>query len=181
MKAKLWLEDSRRRLDIVAGLVDGLLNALVLATGRILKSHGFDFGLILRVGAATGLTTLFVFFMAHYAEQRAELVRAERQLNLTSHGRLAASRLGRGAVAAAAAGAFLAACCGVVGAAGALLISMCSPGPPGVGIAATIALLGGLGAVLARSFHGSIVFWSIVMMAGGVALTVIGAKIDLAG
>jgi hypothetical protein len=35
---------------------------------------GVDFDLALRVGVATGLTTVFVFFIAQYAELRAELL-----------------------------------------------------------------------------------------------------------
>jgi hypothetical protein len=59
----------RGRLDIFAGLVDGILNALTLAAGRILNSgDGADLELAMRVAVATGLTTIFVFFIAHYAE-----------------------------------------------------------------------------------------------------------------
>jgi len=43
----------------------------------------------------TALSGAFVFFIAEYARVRDELVHAERQLNLTSHGRFAASRLGQ--------------------------------------------------------------------------------------
>ena len=98
----------RSRLDIFAGLVDGILNALTLAAGRILRStDGADLNLAVRVGVATGLTTIFVFFIAHYAELRAELVRSEQKLNLLSHGRLATSRLGYKAFESAAVGSIL--------------------------------------------------------------------------
>jgi hypothetical protein len=181
MTLRSWLESPRTRLDIVAGLVDGILNALILAAGRMLRAAGADLPLALRVGAATGLTTLFVFFVAHYAENRAELAEAERELNLGEHGRLAASQLGRRALQSAAAGAGLAASCGVVGSVGALVLCTLLPAPRGTGIAAVIALLALLGALLARSFHGPKLLWTAAIAAGGAALTWIGVQLDIAG
>lgn len=182
MNIRSWLEHPRTRLDIAAGMVDGVLNALILAAGSLVKPTGtLDFGLAWRVGAASALTTLFVFFIAHYAELRAELVRAEGQLNLSSHGRLAASRLGTRALHEAAAGAALAAGCGLIGATCPLLLSMILPGPGWIGLCVAIIFLGLLGAVLARSFYGSILFWSISIGIGGVILTFIGIWLDLVG
>lgn len=163
-------------------MVDGVLNALILAAGSLLKpTGGMGFGLAWRVGAASALTTLFVFFVAHYAELRAELIRAEKQLNLSSHGRLAASRLGSRALHEAAAGAALAAICGLIGATFPLLLGLILPGPGWVGLCVTILFLGFLGAVLAHSFYGSILFWSTSIMIGGVILTFIGIRLDLVG
>lgn len=180
MSWRAWLVSPRTRMDVVAGLVDGVLNALTLAAGRLLRTPGgASPGLAARVGAATALTTLFVFFVAHYAELRAELVRAERELNLLSHGRLAASRLGRQALWNAAAGACVAAVCGLVGAMAPLLFCAASPAPHWIGLVATILLLGVLGGLLARSFHGSSSFWAIAVMAGGVLLTIVGVQIDI--
>ncbi|WP_150291038.1 hypothetical protein [Sphingobium estronivorans] len=174
------LLSARNRLDVVAGLVDGILNALTLAAGRLLKGGGADLSLVARVGAATALTTLFVFFMAHYAEERAELTRAERELNLTSHGKLATSRLGRRAVAEALSGAVIAAMCGLVGATVSLLLCIWLPGPRWVGPIADIALLGVLGALLAKSFHGSVLFWTLAVMISGAVLTLVGIQLDIA-
>lgn len=181
MKLARWLRNPRNRLDIVAGLVDGVLNALILAAGRMLKAAGADLTLAARVGAATGLTTLFVFFVAHYAELRAELTEAERELSLLSHGRLAASRLGRRALISAASGAALAAACGVFGAVGALAICALAPRPRGAGLVIVVLLLGGLGALLARSFHGSRLLWGLSLAAGGALLTWIGVRLNIAG
>lgn len=174
------LYSSRSRLDIVAGLVDGILNALTLTANRLLRSNGsVDIDLIVKVALATGLTTVFVFFVAHYAEQRAELARAERELSFTTRGRLATSRLGRRALQAAAAGAIIAAFCGVVGATTALLICMYLPGPRWLALIAVLALLGILGALLARSFQGSIALWSLGLMVGGALLTWVGMKLNI--
>jgi VIT1/CCC1 family predicted Fe2+/Mn2+ transporter len=176
------LMSPRYRLDIFAGLVDGILNALTLAAGRLLRSGGeTDFDLALRVGAVTGLTKAFVFFIAHYAELRAELVRAERELNLLSHGRLATSRLGTLAIESAASGALVAAACGMIGAMVPLLLCAYLPGPRWVGLGAILALLAALGGLLAESFHGSVMFWAISIALAGALMAYVGLQINLIG
>jgi len=174
-----WLVSPRSRLDVVAGVMDGILNALILAAGLLLKGNSIDIGLISRVSAASAVTTLFVFFVAHYAELRTELARVERQLSLTPRGRLGASRLGRQSFEQALAGAALAAVCGFIGAALPLLISMVVPRPTYTGPCITIVLLGVLGGTLARSIHGSMLTWSIAVMAGGGLFILFGLELNL--
>ena len=96
MSIRHWLHATHNRLDVVAGLIDGILTALILAAAKILHHDGgLTLALVGKVGVASACTTVFVFFVAHYAELRAELVRSERELNLLAHGRLATTRLGR--------------------------------------------------------------------------------------
>jgi VIT1/CCC1 family predicted Fe2+/Mn2+ transporter len=176
-----WVQGSRVRLDVVAGLVDGILTALTLASGKLLNSpEGPSVGFAFRVGAATALTTLFVFFVAHYAESRADIYRAERELNLLSHGKLAAGALGRRAVQESLVGAMLAAVCGLVGAMVPLLLCNVLAATPWIGLAISVAFLGALGAVLARSFHGAPTIWAITLMSGGASLVWIGFQLDIA-
>ncbi len=178
---KIW-ESPRTRLDIIAGVADGILTALTLASGRLLKPDaGADFNFAWRVGAATALTTLFVFSVAHYAEFRTEIVRAEKELNLISHGRLAKTALGRRAALDAFVGAAIAAFCGLWGAMVPLLLCHFVPGPQWMGIVLTLALLGALGVVLAKSVRGAVVYWCAALIAGGLALTWLGAQLDIAG
>lgn len=182
MSLRSWLESARTRLDLTAGLIDGILTALTLASGRLLtgtQEPGVEFAL--RVGAATSLTTLFVFFVAHYAEMRADIHRAERELNLMAHGKLATGALGRRAVLESFAGALAAALCGLLGAMVPLLLCHALPSPRWAGLAITVGLLGLLGAVLARSFRGTMILWAVALMAGGIALSWIGLQLDIAG
>lgn len=182
MTLRTWLESSRTRLDITAGVVDGILNALTLAAGRLLKPGvGADFSLAWRVGAATAVTTLFVFFVAHYAELRADIVRAEKELNLLSHGKLAETALGRRAVLESFAGACLAAFCGLLGSMVPLLLCHFLPQPRWIGIAVTLGLLGLMGALLARSVHGAVAYWCSALVLGGIALTWLGVRLDITG
>jgi len=179
MKFVDWLLSPRHRLDVVAGLIDGILSALMLAGRKLLDGSGGSLSLAVKVGVATACTTLFVFFVAHYAELRAELIHVERELNLLSHGRLATTRLGQQVFRESIAAAVIASFCGLIGSVIPLLLSLVLPGPPLIGIGVTIALLGVLGGALARSFFGSPGLWSIALMAGGVLLSFIGVKLNV--
>lgn len=172
---------SRHRLDIVAGLVDGILNALTLAAGKLLAGGGVSLSLITKVGIASACTTLFVFFVAHYAELRADLVHAERELNLLSHGRLATTQLGHQVLRESFVGACIASLCGLIGSAFPLLLGLLLPGPPLLGLALTVGLLGVLGAALARSFFGSPYIWALALMVGGVLFALIGIQLNVVG
>lgn len=179
MKLKAWLQDPRNRLDIVAGLIDGILNALTLASAKLLTQGGMSFLLIGKVGVIGACTTSFVFFVAHYAQLRSELVRSARELNLLSHGRLVTTRLGKQILWESLSGAALASVCGVIGSAIPLAIGLSVPELPFLGIVLAIALLGILGWVLALGVFGSPALWAISLMLGGVAVTVIGMKLDI--
>jgi predicted membrane protein (TIGR00267 family) len=183
MKALDLVRHPDNRLDVVAGLIDGILNALALAAGRLVHTGGegatLDLGL--RVSIAAGATTIFVFFVAHYAELRLELIRHERELNFTEHGRLAATRLGRRVFRESLSKALLAAAFSLVGALLPLLLCTMLPTPRWLGLAITILALGGLGALLARTFYGSPTRWAAGLLLGGVALALVGMKLDLVG
>jgi predicted membrane protein (TIGR00267 family) len=183
MKPVELVRHPNNRLDIVAGLIDGLLTALALASGRLIHGNGdgATLSLALRISVAAGATTIFVFFVAHYAELRLELVRHERQLNFTEHGRLAATSLGRRAFFDALSKAILASVCSLLGALFPLLLCILLPSPKWLGLAITIVALGALGALLAKTFYGSPLLWGLCLLAGGVALALIGVKVDLVG
>ncbi|HTV26732.1 MAG TPA: hypothetical protein VMF32_03035 [Xanthobacteraceae bacterium] len=182
MTFRSWIVQPSTRLDTTAGFVDGILNALTLASGKLLASaEPPTAALAVRVGAATAATTLFVFFVAHYAERRSELVRAEKELNLAVHGQLARGALGRRALKDAFAAATLAACCGLAGAMVPLLLCFLVPTPRWLGVSLTVLLLGALGAVLARSFHGDAKAWALTLILGGAVLTWLGLQLKIAG
>jgi predicted membrane protein (TIGR00267 family) len=182
MKVIEWFSTPGHRLDIVAGFVDGILNALTLAAAKLLEPSGGASPLLaMKIGIATACTTMFVFFVAHYADLRTELVRAERELNLLSHGQLATTRLGRQVLRESCSAALVASFCGFVGATVPLLLILLVPGPPILGLAITIVLLGILGVGLAQSFFGSPLAWALTLMGGGVLLTIIGVKLNIVG
>jgi VIT1/CCC1 family predicted Fe2+/Mn2+ transporter len=181
MSLRTLLRHPGNRLDIVAGLIDGILNALTLAAAKLFTAGGLTLVLVGKLAAVTACTTGFVFFVAHYAQLRAELVHAERQLNLLSHGRLATTRLGKQILSEAAWGAVLASLFGVIGATIPLVIGLAIPQVPILGIALTVLLLGGLGWLLARSVFGSPLLWALTLMFGGIGVTTIGVQLDILG
>lgn len=146
-----------------------------------MSGHGADLILAARVGAAASLTTLFVFFTAHYAELRAELAHAERNLNMTAHGRLARGALGRQVLRDAMLGALIASGCGLVGAALPLVVATVLPGPSWLSLPLTLGLLAVLGGLMAQSFHGRPLLWAFVIAIGGAALAGAGFELDLVG
>lgn len=179
MKIVAWVQAPQQRLDIVAGLVDGILNALILAAGRLMTQGGFTIALVGKLSAVTACTTGFVFFIAHYSQLRSELVRSARELNLRSHGHLATTQLGRQVLEESLWGAVVASIFGVVGSVIPLLIGMGFVSFPLIGIAITILLLGLLGWLLGSSVFGSSLLWACGLMIGGIAITWMGVKLDV--
>lgn len=183
MKAFDLIRHPNNRLDVVAGLIDGILTALALAAGRLVHTdgEGATLSLALRVSVAAGVTTIFVFFVAHYAEVRLELIRHERELNFTEHGRLAATNLGRRVFLESLYKALVASAFSLIGALFPLLLCAFLPTPRWLGLVITILALGILGAILAKSFYGSPLRWGICLLIGGIALAFVGMKLDLVG
>lgn len=171
------------RLDVVAGLIDGILNALALASGRIMHAdgEGATIALAARVAIAAGATTIFVFFVAHFAQLRLELIRHERELNFTEHGKLAATRLGRRVFLESLHKAVLAAAFSLAGALFPLILCALLPSPIWLGLAITIGSLGVLGSLLAKTIYGSPVVWGIGLFVGGIVLAIVGTQLDLVG
>lgn len=154
MRPFAWLLHPRHRLDLVAGCCDGILTALTLASGRLLNAETpIDAGL----GVATAATVSggFILFFAHYAELRSELIHAERQLDLRSHGRLAATHLGHTALRKAVVGALIAGGCSFCGALLPLLLGAFMPRVSWSAIVVALGVLTLLGGVLDKAVHGS--------------------------
>jgi len=180
MRLVSWLLKRENRLDLTAGLCDGIQTALILAAGRVLSSGSrMSPGFILRVAAVGGISSVFVFFVGHYALLRSELTEAERQLNLASRGRLASSRLGRAALVEATQGALLASVCSFCGASLPLVVGVLVPEPRWTAIAVSLLVLSALGVLLARAVHGSPIRWAAGLFVGGVVLTFVGQKLNI--
>lgn len=180
MNAVQWIVHRKYRLDLVAGFCDGILTALTLAGGKIVHSDSpVDVGLALRIAAASAISGAFIFFVAHYAELRGELHEAERQLTLTSHGRLAKSRLGRTVLFESMIGAFIASVCGFWGTFFPLVIAVLVPTAPWLGIVAAHVGLAVLGVFLAMTVHGRPFYWAGSLVVSGGILAYIGSRLRL--
>lgn len=170
----------RQLLPVVLGLSDGVLTALTLATGSLVDpERHIAMSMAMRISASAFATGAFVFFVARYSQLRAELVVAERQLNLTSHGRLASSKLGRAVLREAIAAALLSSVSSFVGAMIPLLVAALVPSHGWAALAAALVTLALLGAGLAKVSLGSPLYWSSTLVAGGVLLSVLGAELRI--
>jgi VIT1/CCC1 family predicted Fe2+/Mn2+ transporter len=107
------------------------------------------------------------------------LIRSERQLNLTSHGRLAAGRLGtevRYEAIRAGVTSSLAAFCGALLP---LMAAALAPQHHWIAILSALLALAALGFALARAVHGSSTRWSLGLVAGGILLSLLGAFLKI--
>lgn len=165
---------------LITGLTDGILTALTLGSGKVFESNEpIETGLMLRLAAAAALSAAVIFLVANYARLRLELVHAERHLNLTLHGRLAATRLGRTVFYEALRGTLISGVSSFCGVIFPLLFALLWPAAPWVAIAVSIVALGFLGAGLARSFYGNSIRWAIALMIIGAALAFAGLELHV--
>ena len=154
-------------LPALLGFCDGILTALVLAANRIMDAvQPMTLSLAFRIAAVALFSGAFVFFVARYAELRGELIRAERQLNLTSHGRLAAGALGlavrKEAMLAAGASSSTAFCGALVPLLAAALVPNCR----WTSIITALVVLASMGIGLSRALHGSPIRWLTGLVIG---------------
>ncbi len=167
-------------LAAVLGFSDGILTELTLAAGRLTNAgQPVSVGLALRIATGALASGAFVFFVARYSELRHELIRSEQQLNLTSHGRLAAGRLGtavRYEAVQAGVTSSIAAFCGALVP---LLAAAFAPHHQYVSIFAALVALATLGLGLARTVHGSKIGWPFGLVVGGILLSILGAFLKI--
>lgn len=171
----------RRRylLPLSLGIADGIVNALILASSAVLHNTGLTVGLGLRVGAVGLISAVFTIYVAEYAQLRAELTRAERQLNLTAAGRLATSNLGRQVAREAALAALIASVASFLGAFLPLLVGVLVPAYTWVALGVSVLALGALGASLATAVRGNRIRWTIAMVVMGTAVALAGVALDI--
>ncbi len=159
---------------IVLGLTDGILTALTLAAGLIVESRNrVSLPVGLRVAVASALAGGVVFFTAELARRNQELVHAEQQLNLSSHGRLAATRLGHFVLVESSKATIVVIASNFFGALSPFLVSLISQFR-WVPIYFSIVLLGILGLTIATATYRSKILWTGSLMIAGGALTALG-------
>jgi predicted membrane protein (TIGR00267 family) len=167
-------------LPLVLGLSDGVLTALTLGAGRLLdvRSH-IGMGMALRIAVTALATGAFVFFVARYAELRGELVHAEKQLNLLSHGRFAASKLGRDIFCEAMAAAVVSSISSFLGALTPLTVAVLCPGCRWAAVLVALVGLALLGVGLAKAVSGNMLHWATTLVVGGIVLCILGVQLRI--
>ncbi|MGN8200379.1 hypothetical protein ACS8Y6_16990 [Salinisphaera sp. RV14] len=167
-------------LPVALGLSDGILNALMLAANRL---HGhtepMTLSLSVRIAVATAVASIFMLFVAEYTQLRQELEHADMQLNVLAPGRMATSRQGRAVAREAGLVASIAGVCAFVGSGAPLLVAAVLDASGLWALAMAVIGLGLLGALVARAVHGSGLIWTVVMMLGGGAVSVLGIYLHI--
>lgn len=135
--------------------------------------------LIIRISIGVFASGVFMYFVAHYAELRSELVQAERQLNLTAHGKLATTHLGRRVMFEAMWTCAIASISALIGAFVPLLVAFILPQYRWVAILVALVMLGLLGIGLAKAVYGSTLRWSILLITSGFVLWYLGTKLKI--
>lgn len=180
MKALSWILNRQNRFDLIAGLCDGILTALALAAGKLIYGDSpLPVDLSFRVAAAAAISGAFIFFVAHYAVLRGDLVEAERQLSITTHGQLASSQLGRAALREAAGRALITSACSFCGALLPLIVGSSLPAFRWLGIAVALASLALLGVFLGRTVRGQPLRWGAGTLLSGAVLAYIGSHLKI--
>ncbi len=180
MTKRTGLAGQASLLPSVLGFTDGILTALTLAAGHLTSAEQpVSLSLTLRVAAAALASGAFVFFVARYAELRGQLIRAERQLNLTSHGRLASGKLGAAVLQEGLMSALVSSFGSFCGALVPLLPAALAPHCRWASILAAEVALALLGSGLALVLHGRVIRWSMGLVLGGLALSLIGVYLRI--
>lgn len=165
---------------LVIGLTDGILTALTIAAGKIVDSaEPISLNLALRISAASSISGMFVFFTAEYVRRRGELVHVERQLSLTKHGHMAATRLGETALRETVVAAAVSSLCNLAGALLPLAAGALLPRFPWLAMPTAAVALGVLGAIAGRITYGKPALWAACLIAVGGLLTVAGMALRI--
>lgn len=160
---------------VVIGLMDGILTALALAAARIISSGDpITLNLAVRISTGAAISGLFIFFVAEYTRQRAELVSAEMHLRLSSEGKLAVGALGKSAFNRAVLGAAISGVCSFFGALLPLLPAALLPHLAWLALVAALLALAILGIGLAKVASASPLRWGLGLLLVGGVLAVVG-------
>ena len=160
---------------IITGLIEGMLTALTLAAGKMLRpGDALTGGLAVRIGLAAGFPTAAVFFAAEYARQRKELLRMAYQLNMIRRERLFAGNLGRQALRESFVSAVVSGLCSFGGATAPLMVASEIPGAGWASIMVVMACLGVLGAGIGHTTLSCKTCWALAFVVVGGSMAWLG-------
>ncbi len=167
-------------MPVVLGLSDGILTALTLSAGSLVGgSQNLTLSLAGRIAVASLVSGAFVFFVSSYSRLRGELIHAETQLNLTSHGQFASSRLGQAVLREALGSTVLSSGFSFFGALIPLLTGALVETFRWMAVSVSLISLAILGLVLARIVHGRYWLWCAGLVGGGIIVLLIGVRLRI--
>ncbi|KJE49940.1 MULTISPECIES: hypothetical protein [Acidiplasma] len=161
------------------GLSDGIITALILASGGILAHNGISIFLAFKISFGSAFAGTFSYFIAQYAGLNEELHRTALQLNLRSTSYLLKGKLGDRIFLESIAGSLMAALCGFAGALIPLLSSLIIKNNIIIPLAFSYISLGVLGLFISKTTAGSAKLWVLIMILIGIIVTVAGFYLKL--
>lgn len=165
---------------ILLGLIDGVLTVLVLATGHVLRGGDpLTFLLTLKLSFAASFSGVGVYFFFQYSQLRHRLIRAERELNLVSHGHFATTNLGKRVLREAIIGTVISFFFNFLGAMIPLVVAVLFPKISWISILIALLFLFILGILLSRMVYGSAVKWIIALVLTGIIVGYVGFKLNV--
>lgn len=166
---------------ILLGLIDGILTVLTLATGKILGTpHStFSLGLAIRVALVTSVSGACIYFISEYSRQRIRLIRAEKELNFTQHGKFVTTYLGKQIVRETAVSVVVSGSCCFLGAFIPLSGAVFFPVSAWISVVVALLTLALLGWSIAKIVYGNIFMWVICLFLVGLAVGFIGYELHV--
>jgi VIT1/CCC1 family predicted Fe2+/Mn2+ transporter len=161
------------------GLSDGIITALILASGGILIRGSIDLFEAFKISFGSAFAGAFSYFIAQYAGLNEELHRTALQLNLKSTDYLLRGHLGIEIFSESLVGALIAALFGFLGALIPLSSSLIIKGNIVIPLSISYFSLAVLGLFISKTTAGRARFWVIVMVIVGIIVTVAGYELKL--
>jgi VIT1/CCC1 family predicted Fe2+/Mn2+ transporter len=161
------------------GLSDGIITALILASGGIIGKSTIDIFEAFKISFGSAFAGAFSYFIAQYAGLNEELHRTALQLNLKSTDYLLRGHLGIEIFIESLLGAFIAAFFGFLGALIPLSSSLIVRGNEIIPLSLSYTSLAILGLFISKSTAGRARFWIIVMVTVGIIVTIAGFELKL--
>lgn len=171
----------KQLFSILLGLIDGILTVLTLATGKILDKpySAMSLGFATRLAFVTSISGACVYFISQYSKERIRLIRAEKELNFTKHGKFVTTNLGKQIVKETAVSVVVTGSCSFLGAFIPMSGAIFFPGVAWFSMIIALLILALLGWSVARMVYGNILFWVISLFIAGIVVSFIGYKLNV--
>ena len=161
------------------GLSDGIITALILASGGIIGNTHINLYLAVKISFGSAFAGAFSYFIAQYAGLNEELHRTARQLHLKSTNYLLRGHLGSEIFIESIIGALIAAVFGFLGALIPLSSSLMIKNDIFIPLIFSYLSLAILGFFISKTTAGRAPFWITVMVTVGVIVTIAGYYLKL--
>lgn len=161
------------------GLSDGIITALILASGGIIGKSSIDLFQAFRISFGSAFAGAFSYFIAQYAGLNEELHRTALQLNLKSTDYLLKGHLGIEIFVESLLGALIAAFFGFLGALIPLSSSLIVRNNIEIPLFLSYLSLAVLGLFISKTTAGRAKFWIVVMVIVGIIVTIAGYELKL--